>query len=88
MSLMEHANDEINLAIIKSNKLPLIINITKYKQFNIFPKMTLFFLPKKSTIILAGICINMPHNAFIEDNSTTLAALMFFTCVKNRKSIV
>ena len=81
ISLIELASEDINFAITKSNIFLLIINIIIYKQFSIFPKMILFFLPKKSTTIFAGICKNIPNNDFIDDKSTTLAALIFLTCV-------
>ena len=52
-----------------------------------FPNTILFFLPKNSTIVLAGICINIPNKYLIEFAKTTSAALRFFICVKNKKSI-
>ena len=88
ISLIERAKEQKNIAMIKSNKLPLSINKLKYKQFNIFPNMTLFFLPKKSMTTLAGICKNIPKIDLIEVNNTTFAALICFICVKNRKSMV
>lgn len=88
ISLIEHAKEEKNFAIIKSIKFPLNINRIKYKQFSIFPNITLFFLPKKSITTFAGICKNIPKIDLIAVSKTTLAALIFFTCVKNRKSMV
>ena len=55
ISFSENASDEMNFAKIKSYIFPVIMNITIYKQFKIFPKIALFFLPKNSTIIFAGI---------------------------------
>ena len=50
-------------ANIKSYRFLLNININKYILFRTFPNIKLFFLPKNSTIIFAGICNNIPKNA-------------------------
>ena len=59
-----------------------------YIQFITFPNITLFFLPNISTIILAGINNNIEKIDLIEVIKTTSDALMYFICVKNKKSIV